>query len=132
MTRFDAASPTDREALVEAAIEAHRERSSGFCTLEPDRADVPDVDELGVPWVQCSGDRATFDCTEGELDRAKTLLEAYSQYRIDEIRRPDDAAGVHVVVSTPGDRARRAQFVDELFTDVFELPRAYRLWVAAV
>lgn len=132
MSRFDATTPTDRRDLIQAAIEAHRERSSAFCTFEPETADVPDADELGVPWVQCSGDRTTFDCTDRELDRAKSLLDAYDHYRIDEIRRPEDAEGVHVLVSAPGDPALRARFVDDVFTDVFELARDYRLWACGV
>lgn len=132
MSRFHASTPSERRSLIEAAIEAHRERSSAFCTFEPDESDVPDADELGVPWVQCSGDRSTFDCTESELDRAKALLEAFDHYRIEEIRRPDEAEGVHVAVSTPGDLGRRGAFVDDLFMDVFELPEEYRLWAVAV
>lgn len=132
MSRFHASTPNDRRSLIDAAIEAHRERSSAFCTFESDEGDVPDAEDLGVPWVQCSGERSAFDCTESELDRAKTLLESYGGYRVQEIHRPEEAAGVHVVVTTPGDSARRAQFVDELFTDVFELSPDYRLWAVAV
>lgn len=132
VSRFDASTPSDRRSLMEAAIEAHRERSSAFCTFEPDEGDVPDADDLGVPWVQCSGDRCTFDCTESELDRAKALLEDYSGYRIEAISRPEEAEGAHVAVSAPGDLGRRAAFVDDLFTDVFELSGEFRLWVVAV
>lgn len=132
MSRFEASNPSKRRELISAAVAAHRERSSRFCTFEPDRADVTDGDDLGVPWVQCSGERISFDCTADELERSKGLLDAYQRYSVEEIVRPDDAAGNNVTVSTTEDRARIAEFVDDLFVEVFELPTEYRLWVAAV
>ncbi|ELZ08624.1 hypothetical protein C479_14833 [Halovivax asiaticus JCM 14624] len=132
MSRFDATARDERRALIEDGIRAHQERSSGFCTFEADESTTDDVSNLGIPWVQCTGDETSFDSTEAELDRAKTLLESYPRYQIAELLRPEEAGGVHVVIETPGELDRRTRFVDELFTDVFGLPASYRLWVSSV
>ena len=131
MSRFDATTRAERQALITDGIRAHRERSSGFCTFEADEG-AADAVELGRPWVQCAGDETSFDCTESELDRTKSLLESYSRYQVAELHRPEDAEGVHAVVDTPGDLERRSAFVDDVFTEVFERPESYRLWVSAI
>ncbi|AGB16531.1 hypothetical protein Halru_1933 [Halovivax ruber XH-70] len=132
MSRFDATTRDERAALIEAGIRAHRERLSEFCTFEADESTTDDGANLGIPWVQCAGDETSFDSTEEELDRVKSLLESYPRYQIAELHRPEDADGVHVIVDTPGELHRRAQFVDDLFIHVFERPESYRLWASAI
>ncbi|AEH35572.1 hypothetical protein [Halopiger xanaduensis] len=45
MTRFDAADPAERRKLYVDAITAHRERASGFLTLEVDPSALESTDE---------------------------------------------------------------------------------------
>lgn len=152
MTRFDADDPTGRRKLFTDAIEAHRRRSSPFLTVEaeataedgaPESGDplsgtVEDLKEDGesdpeqlLPWIQFAADEgvANLDCTDAELDRLKDLLDEFPSFRIDELTRPEDAEGTNARVSARADPNRVAQFVDEAFQRVYELPEDYRAWV---
>ncbi|WP_435333457.1 hypothetical protein [Haloarchaeobius sp. TZWWS8] len=132
MTRFDAADPDARVELVVDAITAHRERASGFAEFTTDPA--PDDDELGhgAPWVQFFDGTVAVDCTDEELDRLKSLCGEFPAATIDELVSPEEAEGTHARVTIRTDDERVAQFVDRVFTDAFERPEDYRLWVAAV
>ncbi|WP_254531188.1 hypothetical protein [Natrinema gelatinilyticum] len=153
MTRFDAAEPIERRKLYVDAIAAHRERESGFLTLEADDAIVdaaasgtdeavdgpdPGADAdtqsavLGVPWVQFGDGTVNLDCTESELDALKSLLEEFPAFKIDDLIRPEDAEGINVRISAKADPNRIAQFIDAVFLDVYELPATSRVWVAEV
>ncbi|WP_254524850.1 hypothetical protein [Natrinema caseinilyticum] len=153
MTRFDAAEPTERRKLYVDAITAHRQRESGFLTLEADGAvvdaaasdadetvDGPDAGsdaddqsaELGAPWVQFGDGTVNLDCTESELDALKSLLEEFPAFKIDDLIRPEDADGINVRISAKADPNRIAQFVDAVFLEVYELPATSRVWVAEV
>ena len=146
MTRFDAADPAERRKLYVDAITAHRERGSGFLTLEadPDALEGGGTDEsddagesdatveLGVPWVQFGDETVNLDCTEDELDALKRLLEEFPAFKIDELIRPEEAEGVNVRISAKADPNRIAQFVDEVFLEVYELPSTGRVWVVEI
>ena len=155
MTRFDATDPADRRKLYVDAITAHRERGSGFCTIEVDESvlesdDDPgleaesedaDIDadadhdldpELGVPWIQFGDGTINLDCTDAELDDLKDVLGEFPAFKIDEIIRPEEADGVNVRVSAKADRNRIAQFVDAVFRRVYGLPETFRVWVAEI
>ena len=151
MTRFDATDPADRRKLYVDAITAHRERGSGFLTLEVDDsvfdsgdelglqaesetegdADVEhDLDpELGVPWIQFGDGTINLDCTDAELDDLKDLLGEFPAFKIDEITRPEEAEGANVRVSAKADQNRIAQFIDAAFRRVYGLPETFRVWV---
>ena len=152
MTRFDATDAAGRRKLVADAVQAHRERGSGFCTLEADPADVPGGDDdtgsgadAGTvegldeepsgpepPWVQFGGDVLNLDVTDEEYDRFESLLSAYPSFKIRERESPEGADGTNLKVGALADAARVAGFVDELFTEVYGLPDGYRLWVTGV
>ena len=129
MSRFDAATTADRQALYADAIVAHRERSSPFCTIEADAESVQDESELGIPWVQFADGTCNVDCTEEELDRLKSLLEEFPACRIGELTRPEDAEGINVRVNATADANRIAQLIDAIFVRVYELSETYRGWV---
>ena len=135
MSRFDAADPTERRKLYVDAIVAHRDRGSEFLTLEVDDdvlagEDEPGPDpELGVPWMQFGGDTLNLDCTADELEALQTLLGECPAFKIDDLSRPEEAAGVNVRISAKADANRIAQFVDAAFQRVYELPPACRVWV---
>lgn len=161
MTRFDAADPTERRKLYVDAIGAHRERGSGFLTLEVDEGvfesdgelaleggdagrDEDEGDrttgdatlaldsELGVPWIQFGDGTINLDCTDEELETLKDLLGEFPAFKIDEITRPEAADGVNVRVSAKADGNRIAQCLDALFLRVYGLPEGVRVWVAEV
>ncbi|WP_121744595.1 hypothetical protein [Natronorubrum halophilum] len=150
MTRFDAADPADRRKLYVDAITAHRQRGSGFVTLEVDDGalatadDEPAIDgsesaadsehdapdsELGAPWIQFGDGLINLDCTDTELESLKSVLGEFPAFKIDEIRRPDDAEGINVHVSAKADPNRIAQCLDAIFRRVYELPSEFRVWV---
>ena len=131
MTLFDAANPTERRRLCVAGITAHRERASEFCTLEADSTPPHSDDDL-VPWIQIGGTTLSLDCTDAELDRLKTLVDDYPDFRIDELISPEEADGTHARISSRSDAPRLAGFCDEVFQSVFGYDDAYRLWVAAI
>lgn len=130
MTRFDAATPTDRRKLFSEAVTAHRERASPFVTIEVDPGDDEWPD--GVPWIQFAGDVVNLDCTDDELDRLKGMLDRYPAFKIDEINRPEEAPGTNVRISAKADKSRVAGFLDDALRAVFELPEDYRAWVTEV
>ncbi|ELY67812.1 hypothetical protein [Natrinema versiforme] len=151
MTRFDAAEPAARRKLYVDAITAHRERGSGFLTLEADGNDLRenadpeepveleseeetngDLPELGVPWVQFGDGMINVDCTDEELDVLKTVLGEFPAFKIDELNRPEEADGVNVRISAKADPNRIAQFIDDIFREVYDLPSAFRAWVVEV
>lgn len=131
MTRFDAAEPTERRTLFAAAINAHRERASDFLTLEPHTAPPTATDEL-VPWIQFGETTVSMDCTDDELDRLKTLVSEFPDFRIDELRSPEEAEGTHARISSRSDANRLAGFFDAVFQQVFAYPAEYRVWVVAL
>ncbi|MFC4542308.1 hypothetical protein ACFO5R_10245 [Halosolutus amylolyticus] len=138
MTRFDAADPTDRRKLYVDAITAHRDRGSGFLTLEvddelfagetDDAGAGPDPD-LGVPWIQFGDGTINLDCTDDELEELKSLLGEYPAFKIDDLHRPEEAAGVNARISAKADPNRIAQFIDAAFQRVYDLPPEFRIWV---
>ncbi|ELY57533.1 hypothetical protein [Natronolimnohabitans innermongolicus] len=159
MTRFDATEPTKRRKLYVDAITAHRERGSAFLTLEADTsatdapadetsledtnanpaaengdsaatADGADAaSDLGDPWLQFGDGMINLDCTDAELESLKSLLGEFPAFKIDEIHRPDDAAGVNVRISAKADPNRIAQCLDAIFLRVYELSDDVRVWV---
>ncbi|HET7323444.1 MAG TPA: hypothetical protein VFJ06_03860 [Halococcus sp.] len=131
MTRFDAATENARRELFADAIRAHDERDSAFLTIEVD-VDNEDTEDEPVPWVQFADGTLNLDCTDDELDRLKSLLDTYSEFRIAELSRPEDAEGTNVHVSARTDPERVAGFIDRIFLDVYEHSADYRAWVVAV
>jgi hypothetical protein len=130
MTRFDAATPTDRRKLFVEALTAHRERGSPFLTIEVDPGDGEWSD--GLPWIQFAGDVVNLDCTDAELERLKTMLQKYPAFKIDDINRPEEVPGTNVRISAKADKSRVAGFLDEALRSVYELPEEYRAWVTEV
>jgi hypothetical protein len=142
MTRFDAATPEERQKLFAEGIAAHRERASAFITFEAD-ADASDLaeetdegesddPEQAPPWIQFGDGTLNLDCTDAELDDLKSVLGEFPAFKIDDIVRPEEAEGVNVRVSALADPNRVAQCVERLFREVYDQPEAYRAWVAAV
>ncbi len=128
MTRFDATTEEGRRELFADAISAHEERHSPFLTIETDS----ETGENQPPWVQFADGLVNLDCTDDELDRVKTLLEDYPDFRIDELERPDEAEGTNVRIAARADPERVAGFLDRIFAEVYERSMDYRAWVAAV
>ncbi|RXK46999.1 hypothetical protein [Halorientalis pallida] len=143
MTRFDAETLTDRRDLFADAIEAHRERRSPFITIEPeptpaemaaaDDEDLPeDAPEQTVPWIQLADDTVNLDCTDAELERVKTLLEEYPDFRIDDLTSPADAHGTNVRITARADPERLGAFFDRIFREVYGREEDYRAWVVEI
>jgi len=131
MTRFDAATESDRLQLFADAAAAHRARSSEVMTVDID----PDSDVTGgeiPPWIQLAGTEVILDCTDDELERLKGLLEEFPEFRIDELVSPDEAEGTNAVITARSDANRVAGFIERAFREVYELDDAYRAWVTAV
>ena len=142
MTRFDAATPEERQKLFAEGIVAHRERASPFVTFEA-HADATDDDEApdaesdeepeeAPPWVQFGDGTLNLDCTDDELDALKSLLGEFPAFKIDDLTRPEEAEGVNVRVSALADPNRVAQCVERVFREVYDHPDEYRAWVASV
>ena len=144
MTRFDASDPTERRKLFADVIAAHRQRGSQFCTVEAERADDDsfdptaedaDNDDEAVqppPWVQLAEDTFNLDCTDAELDRLKSLLDDYPEFRIDQLESPEGAEGTNVRITARSDAARLGGFVERVFREVYDRPEEYRAWVVDV
>jgi hypothetical protein len=128
MTRFDAATGETRNELFADAIRAHEERDSAFLTVEADSG----ADGSQPPWVQFADGLVNLDCTERELDRVKSLLNDYPEFRIDELDSPEDADGTNARIAARTDPERVAGLLDGIFTEVYERPADYRVWVVAV
>lgn len=127
MTRFDAADPDARVALIADAIAAHRERDSAYCTLE-----APTAPETPMPWIQYGDGVCNLDCTDGEFDRLKGLLDEFGAFAVDELDSPEDAEGTNVKVRARTDPDRVAQFVETVFREVYGLAGDYRLWATEI
>jgi hypothetical protein len=152
MTRFDAATPEERQKLFAEGIAAHRERGSAFVTFEADagadasavekteaeasesgaEADDPADPEQAPPWIQFGDGTLNLDCTDAELDDLKSVLGEFPAFKIDDIIRPEEAEGVNVRVSALADANRVAQSVERLFREVYARPEEFRAWVTAV
>ena len=132
MTRFDAATESERLALFADAATAHRSRSSDVMTVDV----APDSDDTEggeiPPWIQLAGTELVMDCTDAELDRLKELLGEFPEFRIDDLVSPEDAEGTNVVVTARSDANRVAGFIERAFRDVYELKPEYRAWVTDV
>ena len=132
MTRFDAATETERVKLFADAASAHRTRSSEVMTVDVDPdSDTTEGGEV-PPWVQLAGTELVLDCTEEELDRLKALLDEFPEFRIDELVSPEEAEGTNAVVTARSDANRVAGFIELAFREVYELDDDYRAWVTAV
>jgi hypothetical protein len=128
MTRFDATDPTERRKLFADAVLAHRNRGSDFLTVEAEATE----DEEVAPWLQVAVETLNLDCTDEELDRLKTLLEEFPEFRIDQLERPEEAEGANVRITARSDANRLAAFVDRAFQDVYGRADDYRAWVVQV
>mgnify|MGYP006274874061 FL=1 len=150
MTRFDATDPTERQKLFADAVTAHRERGSPFLTVEAELTDDEQAraDELAddkanadaetdesaetppqVPWIQFADQTVNLDCTDDELDRLKSLLSEFPEFRIDQLESPEESEGTNVRITARADANRLAGFVERVFLTVYERPDGYRAWV---
>lgn len=135
MTRFNASTPAERRKLYVDAITAHRERGSGFLTLEADdavRDEQKEAEPLSTPWVQFGDETVNIDCTDVELEAVKALLEDFPAFKIDDLTRPEEADGINVRISAKADPNRIAQFIDDVFLEVYDLSSTVRIWVVEV
>ncbi|MBP1921034.1 hypothetical protein J2751_000017 [Halorubrum alkaliphilum] len=132
MTRFDAATESERLSLFADAAAAHRARSSDVMTvdIDPD-SDTSDGGEV-PPWIQLVGTEVVMDCTDEELDRLKSLLTEFPEFRIDELVTPEEAEGTNAVITARSDANRVAGFIERAFLDVYELEPEYKAWVTAI
>ena len=132
MTRFDAATESERLSLFADAAAAHRARSSDVMTVDVDPdSDTSDGGEL-PPWIQLVGTEIVMDCTDEELDRLKGLLGEFPEFRIDELVSPEEAEGTNAVITARSDANRVAGFIERAFRKVYELEPEYRVWVTAI
>lgn len=151
MTRFDADTPTDRRKLIADAISAHRNRGSAFVTLEAepitgergteatDSTDSTDGETVdgddepeSPPWIQFAEKTFNVDVTDEELDRLKTLVGEFPEFRIDQLESPESAEGTNVRISARSDANRLADFTDRVFCEVYGRETDYRLWAVGV
>ena len=132
MTRFDAATESERRSLFADAAAAHRARSSDVMTVDVDPdSDTSDGGEL-PPWIQLVGTEVVMDCTDEELDRLKELLGEFPEFRIDELVSPEEAEGTNAVITARSDANRVAGFIERAFREVYELEPEYKAWVTAI
>ena len=143
MTRFDADTPTDRRKLFADAVTAHRTRGSAFLTIEAAPPEEPAFDPNGEadedeeedepqPWLQFAEKTFNLDVTDDELDRVKSLIDEFPEFRIGELESPDEAEGTNVRVTARSDANRLADFADRVFREVYKREEGYRAWVVAV
>ncbi|MFC6824489.1 hypothetical protein [Halopelagius fulvigenes] len=132
MTRFDADEPRERRKLFAEAFAAHRERASAFVTFEVDHDETLDGEDESAPWVQFADQTFNVDVTDEELDRLKSMLDEFPEFRIDQMESPDAAEGTNVRITARSDANRLAAFVDRAFRSVYGRDEDYRAWVAAV
>ncbi|ELZ56167.1 MULTISPECIES: hypothetical protein [Halorubrum] len=132
MTRFDAATEDERLKLFADAAAAHRARSGDVMTVDVD----PDSDDTEggevPPWIQLAGTELILDCTDEELERLKSLLSEFPEFRIGELVSPEEAEGTNAVVTARSDANRVAGFMERAFREVYELDEAYKAWVTAI
>ncbi len=132
MTRFDAATESERLSLFADAAAAHRARSSDVMTVDVDPdSDVTEGGEI-PPWIQLVGTELVLDCTDEELDRLKGLLGEFPEFRIDELVSPEEAEGTNAVITARSDANRVAGFIERAFRKVYELEPEYKVWVTAI
>jgi hypothetical protein len=131
MTRFDAATDTERRQLFAEAITAHRKRDSEFLTIEPDELPPESTEEL-KPWIQFSDTTVSMDCTDAELERLKGLLDSYPEFRAESLESPEEAEGTHAQITARSDANRLAMFIDEAFQTVYGYESTYKAWVVAI
>jgi len=141
MTRFDADTPTDRRKLFADAVTAHRNRGSAFLTIEAAPPETPvfdpsgddeDAEEEPQPWLQFAEKTFNLDATDAELERVKSLVDEFPEFRIDELESPETAEGTNVRITARSDANRLADFADRVFREVYERESSYRAWVVAV
>lgn len=126
MTRFDAADPAERRALVAEAVLAHRERASEVAVFEAAATD--DGESTRITYA----DRVlTLECTDEARGRLDDLL---GEYPVFKIKQPDTRKAPEgtVHLSALADPKHVADFVDDAFPAVYDLPGDYRLWVVRV
>lgn len=125
MTRFDACDQAERRALVAEAVLAHRERASELAVFEAESSG-------GDPTRITYADRVlTFECTDAERERLDDLLDEFPVFKVKE---PDTRKAPEgtVHLSALADPKHVADFVDDAFPKVHNLPGDYRLWVVRV
>jgi hypothetical protein len=132
MTRFEADTPAERRKLFADAVVAHRNRGSAFLTIEAAPLEDADGDEEPAPWIQFAEKTFNLDCKAEELDRLKALLEAFPEFRIDQLESPEETEGTNVRITARSDPNRLAGFVDRAFQEVYGRDESYRAWVVAV
>jgi hypothetical protein len=132
MTRFDADDSTERRKLFAEAVTAHRTRASPFLTVEVDSDAEAEGESAPAPWVQFADQTFNMDVTEAELERAKSLLSEFPEFRIDRMESPEEAEGTNLRITARSDANRLAAFLDRAFVDVYGRDDDYRAWVAAV
>ncbi|MDR5671540.1 Uncharacterized protein AArcCO_1741 [Halalkaliarchaeum sp. AArc-CO] len=128
MTRFSADTPTERRKLFADAVVAHRQRASPFLTVETPKTD----DEEIAPWIQLSEHTLNMDCTDAELQRLKSMLDEYQEFRIDELESPENADGTNVRITARSDANRLAEFMDRAFREVYRRAESYTAWAVEV
>lgn len=131
MTRFEAETPRERRKLFADAVVAHRNRGSAFLTVEAERDPEIDGDDPG-PWIQFAERTFNMDVTDEELDRLKSLLDEFPEFRIDQLETPEEAEGTNVRISARSDANRLAGFVDRAFQAVYGRSDEYLAWVTAI
>lgn len=148
MTRFDAATESERRELFAEAVRAHRERGGPFLTVEAatvaDRhemeADSPDEPDAGEtdpvervpPWIQFGEGEFNLDCTDAELAPLRELVDDYPEFQIDRLESPEEAEATNVGITAHTSEERLAAFADRVFREVYGQPDDFRLWVTAV
>jgi hypothetical protein len=137
VTRFDAATPTERRKLFAEAVVAHRERGSPFLTVEVDAdPDLDGTDEDGdalpAPWIQFAEQTFNLDVTDAEHERLEALLDDFREFRIDEVTAPEESDGTNVRITARSDANRLAGFVDRAFQQVYGRDADYRAWVTQI
>jgi hypothetical protein len=135
MTRFDAADAAGRRKLFADAVVAHRNRGSGFLTVEvdPEAVDTdPDADDVPPPWIQFAEKTFNLDCTDAEIDRLTGLLDEFPEFRVDSMERPEEAEGTNVRITARSDPNRLAGFMDRALQVTYGLDDDYRAWVTQV
>lgn len=154
VTRFDATTAAEREALFAAAVTAHRERGSRFLTVEAATvaetdtdegdgddgsggagdgdADADDPVERVPPWLQFGEGEFNLDCTDGELTALRSLVDDYPEFRIDRLESPETAEATNVGITAHSSEDRLAAFAERVFREVYGQPADFRLWVTAV
>lgn len=132
MNRFAGTSTAEREALIVAAIRAHRARESSYLTLEVDPESSRASDEGAdrpPPWIQYrdQDQRLNLDCTREELTSIRSAIDQMGGvYGTEE--EPVEAGGTNLRVNVAGDDERVAHVIDRFLVDGFGLPADHRLW----